>query len=167
VRLPVLSFPFIAGALLSCSSLPLSTPLPNQTRANSAQSSNSMHGAPSSHQIAGAATTLATSNVRRRIPGSPISASRTLDIAHLKALHGVVRAPRGFVAQPRTASQIEPGMRHVADAGGAAEVYRAVLNSTAPKVVRRSKGSRGREAPEAPPADQRTPLPTHPAGRYH
>jgi hypothetical protein len=40
MRLPILSFPFIAGALLSCSSLPLSTPLPNQTQAISAQSSN-------------------------------------------------------------------------------------------------------------------------------
>jgi hypothetical protein len=40
MRLPVLSFPFIAGALLSCSSLPLSTLSPNQTQAISAQSSN-------------------------------------------------------------------------------------------------------------------------------
>jgi hypothetical protein len=35
MRLPVLSFPFIAGALLSCSSPPLSTPLPHQTQAQS------------------------------------------------------------------------------------------------------------------------------------
>lgn len=37
MRLQVLSFPFVAGALLSCSSPPLSTPLP---QAVSAQSSN-------------------------------------------------------------------------------------------------------------------------------
>jgi Protein of unknown function (DUF3551) len=37
MRLPVLSLPFIAGALLSCSSLPLSTPSP---QAISAQSSS-------------------------------------------------------------------------------------------------------------------------------
>ena len=40
MRLPVFSLPFIAGGLLSCSSLPLSPPLPNQTQAISAQSSN-------------------------------------------------------------------------------------------------------------------------------
>jgi hypothetical protein len=43
-----------------------------------------MHGAPSSHRIAGAATTRATSNVRRRIPGSPLSASQTQVIGRLK-----------------------------------------------------------------------------------
>jgi hypothetical protein len=40
MRLRVLLFSFIASALLSCSSLPLSTPLPNQTQAISGQSSN-------------------------------------------------------------------------------------------------------------------------------
>ncbi len=40
MRLLVLSFPLIAGALMSCSSLPMSTPSPNQTQAISAQSSN-------------------------------------------------------------------------------------------------------------------------------
>jgi hypothetical protein len=40
MRLPVLSFPFMASALLSCSSLPSSTPLPHQTQAISPQSSN-------------------------------------------------------------------------------------------------------------------------------
>jgi hypothetical protein len=34
MRLPVRSFPLIAGALLGCSSLPLATPLPHQNSAD-------------------------------------------------------------------------------------------------------------------------------------
>ena len=39
MRLPVLSFPFVAGTLLSCSSLPLSTPLPQVVSAGSSNES--------------------------------------------------------------------------------------------------------------------------------